>query len=182
MIWLTSDTHFCHDREFIFGPRGFSCVEEMNKAIVERWNSVVSDDDTVYHLGDTILNDIDSGIEYFKQLKGNIILIRGNHDTNNRVQRLINEKLIDENVLYADILRYKKYNFYLSHFPTLTENFDENHMSRATINLFAHTHQQNNFYGENPFMYHVGMDSHDCFPVSIDQIIEDIKTKINEKQ
>ena len=66
MIWLTSDTHFCHDREFIFGPRGFSCVEEMNKAIVERWNSVVSDDDTVYHLGDTILNDIDSGIEYFK--------------------------------------------------------------------------------------------------------------------
>ena len=31
-------------------------------------------------------------------------------------------------------------------------------------------------------MYHVGMNSHDCFPVSIDQIIENIKTRLNEKQ
>ena len=32
-IWFTSDLHFCHDRDFIYGPRGFKSVQEMNEAI-----------------------------------------------------------------------------------------------------------------------------------------------------
>ena len=35
-IWLISDTHLNHDREFIWKARGFSSVEEMNNAIIER--------------------------------------------------------------------------------------------------------------------------------------------------
>ena len=30
MIYLTSDLHFNHSREFIYKPRGFNSVEEMN--------------------------------------------------------------------------------------------------------------------------------------------------------
>lgn len=48
------------------------------------------------------------------------------------------------------------------------------------INLYGHTHQQTNFYNNNPFMYHVGVDSHNCYPISIEQISEDIHNKINE--
>ena len=44
-IWLSSDFHFCHDREFIYKPRGFESVEEMNAAIVENWNKNVSNED-----------------------------------------------------------------------------------------------------------------------------------------
>ena len=29
-VWLTSDLHLCHDKEFIWGPRGFKNVDEMN--------------------------------------------------------------------------------------------------------------------------------------------------------
>jgi len=54
-IWFTSDTHFGHDRDFVWGVRGFKNVDEMNKEIIKRWNSVVAKDDIVYHLGDVII-------------------------------------------------------------------------------------------------------------------------------
>lgn len=49
-----------------------------------------------------------------------------------------------------------------------------------TLNLFDHTHQKDNFYEDNFFMYHVGIDSHNCYPVSLDTVIEDIKNKYEE--
>ena len=30
-IWFTSDTHFFHNKNFVYEPRGFTSVEEMNK-------------------------------------------------------------------------------------------------------------------------------------------------------
>ena len=35
-IWLTSDLHFCHNRDFIYEPRGFASVHEMNEAIIKK--------------------------------------------------------------------------------------------------------------------------------------------------
>ena len=57
-IWIISDTHFNHNKEFLYSPRGFNSVEEMNHAIVTLWNECVNDDDIVYHLGDVCLGDI----------------------------------------------------------------------------------------------------------------------------
>lgn len=34
-IFLTSDLHFNHDREFIYGPRGFKSVEEMAEEMLD---------------------------------------------------------------------------------------------------------------------------------------------------
>ena len=50
-IFLTSDLHFNHDREFVWKVRGFTSVQEMNETIVKNWNSVVNPDDDVYVLG-----------------------------------------------------------------------------------------------------------------------------------
>ena len=36
-----------HDKEFIWGARGFNSVDEMNIEIVKRWNSVVAPEDIV---------------------------------------------------------------------------------------------------------------------------------------
>ena len=74
-IFITSDTHFCHNKPFVYQPRGYQSAEEMNKDLIQRWNSVVSPDDTVYHLGDVMLNDLDAGMECLRQLNGNIIII-----------------------------------------------------------------------------------------------------------
>ena len=67
-IFVTSDLHFCHDRAFVYEPRGFSNVEEMNQAIVERWNAVVQPEDIVYVLGDIMLNNNEEGIRLFNSL------------------------------------------------------------------------------------------------------------------
>ena len=46
-IFLTSDTHFGHDREFLWGPRGFRSSIEHDEAVIANWNSVVGEDDDV---------------------------------------------------------------------------------------------------------------------------------------
>jgi len=80
-IWLISDTHFGHNKDFIWKARGFNSVEEMNNEIIKRWNNVVEPNDIVYHLGDIIMGDLNSGIEIINQLNGKIRLAIGNHDS-----------------------------------------------------------------------------------------------------
>ena len=67
-IWFTSDLHFGHDREFVWKARGFENIEDMNKAIVERFNSKVQPEDTVYILGDSMLGDntVGEGAEWLQ--------------------------------------------------------------------------------------------------------------------
>ena len=92
-VWFTSDTHFCHAKDFLWAPRGFSSANEMNEALVERWNSVVPKGwgAIVYHLGDMCLTDTEAAIPYIKRLNGEIIWIRGNHDSDNRVKTILQE-------------------------------------------------------------------------------------------
>lgn len=180
MIWFSSDLHLCHNKDFCFVPRGFKSTEEMNAAIIQRWNETVFPDDDVYVLGDLMLSDVEEGLRLLAKLNGYIHIIRGNHDTDTKVERykeLPNVVSVD----YALEFKYKKAYFWLSHYPTLTANYDDDKpWAKHLINLYGHTHQQTNFYNDNPYMYHVGVDSHNCTPVSIDQIIEDIKKKKEE--
>lgn len=178
-IFVTSDTHFCHDREFVFVPRGFKTIQEMNETIVKNWNNTVNLEDEVYLLGDIMLNDNVTGIELLKSLNGKIHIVFGNHDTESR--KLLYSQC--ENVVevnYALMIKNKKYNFYLSHYPTMTSNLEKEKLSQCIINLYGHTHQKSNFYQDIPFMYHVGMDSHNCTPVEIEKIIYDCKKKVLE--
>lgn len=109
----------------------------------------------------------------FKVLNGNKILIRGNHDTDNKIKRYIEEYNIKDNGL-AMIYKYKKFKFYLSHYPTFTANFEADKI--PLINLFGHTHSKELFYNNNPYMYNVAADAHNCTPVSIEKIIRDIQS------
>ena len=173
MIYFTSDTHFCHTKEFLFTPRGFTNVEDMNLTIVVNWNDIVQPDDDVYHLGDFVMNDIDAGIELIKQLNGRIHLIRGNHDTDAKVQRYLECPNIVE-IKWADMIKYKKNYFFLSHFPMIPKTPEDEPSKQDMYNLHGHTHQQDSIK-DNFFIYHVGMDSHCCRPVSIDEVWEEIK-------
>lgn len=79
-IWFTSDSHFCHKNIIKYCDRPFCDVEEMNSELIRRWNSVVAEDDVVYHLGDLYLGPADRAYSLLSALNGHIILIRGNHD------------------------------------------------------------------------------------------------------
>ena len=176
-IWFTSDLHFGHDRDFIWAARGFESVDEMNEALVSRFNSKVQPEDTVYILGDSIMGDNTTNEQYLSQLNGKKIIILGNHDTSKRIK--IYEKYADE-ILYSTIIKYKKKMIYLSHYQTLTGNYDDNY-GKCVFNFHGHTHQTDNFTDPYSFMYHVGVDSHDCYPVCIDDALEAIKNKYIQK-
>ena len=181
-IWLSSDTHFGHDKEFLYKPRGFSSIKEMNETIISNWNSIVKPEDITYLLGDIMLGDNEIGIECVKQLNGRIFLIWGNHCTDIRKNLLFSDERTRYKLcggFYAYMFKYKKLNFYVSHYPTLTANFDaDKHFSTNIIACAGHTHSKNKFLDENnPFLYNVCMDAHNCYPVHIDEIISDCRNK-----
>ena len=177
MVFVTSDLHFCHDREFVWGARGYADVNEMNEAQVRKWNEVVTDEDEVWVLGDLMLGDFEQGLNYLKQLRGKIHVCLGNHDTSKREQAYRN---LGWDVQLCARMKYKKISFYLSHYPTITHNIDEKELWQVVVNLYGHTHQTTNFYHDDPWMYHVGVDSHDGYPVSMDQVLADIRAEMKK--
>lgn len=178
-IWLSSDFHFCHDREFIYRPRGFETVWDMNSAIVERWNQLVDINDECYVLGDIMLNNNEIGMNLLQSLKGHIHIIAGNHDTDTRRALYIQAWNV-EDIKWADLFNYKGYHFYLSHFPAMTGNLENESLKKMTCNLHGHTHSKQPFYNDLPYCYNVAVDAHDCAPVLLDDIIADMKAKVQE--
>lgn len=178
-IWFTSDLHICHDRDFVWKARNFENVAEMNEAIVEKWNKLVKPDDTVWNLGDIALMDTDTAIEILKQLNGTQYWLRGNHDHGGRVRAICEAcpNIIVPKHTFVTTLQIGNNLAYLGHYPMLTANNDEDKpFNRHVLSLHGHTHQKDNFKDENnPFMYHVGVDSHNCEPVNEDEVISDIR-------
>lgn len=180
-IFVTSDLHFGHDREFLWGPRGFKSSKEHDEAIIANWNSVVGPEDVVYVLGDIMLGDNEWGRECMNRLEGRIHLIRGNHDTDKRwyeVYPYIHS--IEEMWGWAHVIHYRKYHFYLSHFPTDTANIEAENLHQCTLNLFGHTHSKDKFRADQPMYYNVALDANDNTPVLLDNIIERMKNKVKE--
>ena len=177
-IFATADLHFGHDRAFIWGARGFKSIEEHDAEIIKRWNEVVTEKDDVYILGDLMLGDNAHGIYCLSQLNGKLHILTGNHCTSARQKLYHTLENMVEFCGCATTIKYKKKQLYLSHYPTITSNMEAN-PHQAVFNLYGHTHQTTNFYNGQPFMYHVGVDSHNCYPVLLDDIITEIKNEIN---
>lgn len=171
-IFITSDTHFCHAQPFLYEPRGFENVDQMNAAIIKRWNSLVEPCDEVYVLGDLMLNNTEEGLEYFKLLNGFKHIIIGNHDSDRRIglyQKLPNT------IVEGFAARYKfcGYNFYFTHYLTLVSNFDcEEPLKRQLINVCGHSHTQHWDADINKgLIFHCEMDTNDCYPWNLEDII-----------
>lgn len=83
-IFLISDTHFGHSKILQFEPSRQELgktIEEHDASLVERWNSVVRKNDTVWHLGDVLFGR--HSFNVLRQLNGIKKLVKGNHDTYN---------------------------------------------------------------------------------------------------
>jgi calcineurin-like phosphoesterase family protein len=78
-LFFTSDLHLGHVRcatEF----RGFASVEAHNETIIENWNTIISDTDIVYIVGDVCMGRMDESLPLAARLSGYKFLIPGNHD------------------------------------------------------------------------------------------------------
>ena len=80
MNFYIADMHLGHKNVLKVDNRPFLSVSEMDKVLIEKWNSRVSTNDDVYLLGDVCYRSEHIPAWYLKQLNGRKHLIQGNHD------------------------------------------------------------------------------------------------------
>lgn len=130
VTFVIADTHFGDENIRLYEERPFRDTEEMDNEMIRRWNSVVTDDDLVYHLGDFCSQGEKRCRELLSQLKGHKFLVMGNHDLYLPPQKwrdLGFEECYDLPVIYNTF-------FMLSHEPLYICR------SMPYANLFGHVH------------------------------------------
>lgn len=173
-IYFTSDLHLHHHNAITHSNRPFTTVEEMNETIISNWNSVVEEDDTVYLLGDIYLNNPRMAGYMVEQLKGNIILIKGNHDKLKDIHRYFKPGIFKEIHEYGleikPIVNDIKYHIVLSHYPI----WSWNRRHHGSIHLHGHCHFKDPLFNEfdkNGLSMDVGVDGNGFRPISLDGVI-----------
>lgn len=83
-LFFTSDTHWGHFNICKYCHRPFESRSDMDKTLIENWNSVVPKDAIVVHCGDFMLPHKTGFKEYWKYIEqlnfNELYLCRGNHD------------------------------------------------------------------------------------------------------
>lgn len=79
-IRYIADMHFDDADIIAYDNRPFHSVEEMNAAMIQRWNQVAAPEDLTWILGDFCAGSIDRWKELLGALRGKKALILGNHD------------------------------------------------------------------------------------------------------
>ena len=170
MNYYIADTHFGHDNIRKLSNRPFNSVEEMDKTIIDNWNSKVTDNDDVYILGDFSFKGGDP-IEYLKKLRGRKHLIIGNHDN-----KLL--KNPDYKKYFVEIRDMKTINdngtqIVLCHYPLV----EWNGYYRNVLHFYGHVH--NTYHNETTKYardmknaYNVGVDVIGFAPCTLDEIVD----------
>ena len=179
MVWLTSDHHFGHANIIKYCNRPYSTVGGMDRDLIYRWNCVVKDADTVFHLGDFTLGNLSVARMYFAQLKGRIHVVSCNwhHDyrwlPNNRpfldgCTSLSGRGVVAVGPMY--VLNLPEYSpdgvhsrrLTLSHYPLRV--WDVQHYG----GWHAHGHTHRNLdWPAGSLVKHVGVDTCNFTPISI---------------
>lgn len=150
----------------------------MNAEIVKRHNEVVAPEDDVYTLGDLCMGvDVESNKQLIESLNGKLHVLFGNHDSENRRKMYAKCANVIGIYGYATVLKYRKYHFYLSHYASLCSNYDDGkNLKEGVINLCGHTHTADPLCDSHlGRIFHCEVDTNNCYPWSIDAIIEKLK-------
>lgn len=79
-LFFTADLHFFHDNIIDYCGRPFKNSKEMNKELVDNWNSTVKSNDIIVVVGDLSIGRPRGLYDLVKKLRGRKILVLGNHD------------------------------------------------------------------------------------------------------
>lgn len=156
-----SDVHFSHEAILRFCPktRPFKNVDEMNEAVVERWNKKVGINEDIYFLGDFAFGkDPES---HFYRLNGRKHLVTGNHDEHKKSVMALPWTSIHDIVT----VKYSGLRAVLCHFPL--ESWKSMHHGY----LHFHGHQHGSGRKMNK-RFDVGFDAFPDGPMSFEELAE----------
>lgn len=149
-LFLTSDLHFGHRNVINFCNRPFADTKEMSEKLIANWNSVVTNNDIVFVLGDTFwFNDSRTIKKVLEQLNGKeIYILPGNHCDFDAYHRVDDPRIhLCQDIVClwltsADFDRRhwhrKTMEIWMSHYPMMTWPHREN----GAFQLFGHIHSQ----------------------------------------
>lgn len=153
-----SDTHLSHKNVLHLTNRPFQNIHEMNEEIVRRWNSVVTNADTVWHLGDFAWAQ--KGSMFFERLNGRKHLIVGNHDPKDTLTcpwLSVNDyRVIDDAGRQVVLFHYPIYSWYR-----------RNH---GSIHLHGHVHGRPT--GIRGSIFDVSVEVQDYTPRTLEEIMQ----------
>jgi calcineurin-like phosphoesterase family protein len=155
--------------------RPFSSNEEMNETMIERHNAKVKEQDTVYFLGDVVINK--KYLELVKRMNGRKILIRGNHDIfKDDEYREVGFQQIHGVRVFVD-------KFILSHIPLHPDCVTE----RFRVNVHGHLHanqvmswqviDEDIVYKPDPRYLCVCVEQTDFTPLHFDEVEQRIQQR-----
>jgi calcineurin-like phosphoesterase family protein len=154
-IFVTSDTHFGHKKiiEFEAKARPYSSIKDHDEDLIKRWNSVVTPNDTVWHLGDVLFGR--DGFNVVRRLNGVKKLVMGNHDRYPTALYLEHFNLVCGSVEVR--------NFLLTHIPIHPSQF-----RRYRGNIHGHLHSRK--MEDNRYI-NVSVEQTNLAPILLDTVI-----------
>ena len=167
-LFLIADTHFGSEQVRRFENRPFEDTQAMDKVMTERWNRVVSPEDTVWHLGDFGAEGCEAPI--LSQLNGNILFVKGNHDvfSNDYYRSVGFREVYDYPVLLREF-------WLLSHEPLyVSEN-------TPYANIFGHIHQNPMYTTCGAHHFCVSAERIDYRPIPFEEVVRSVQQADAEK-
>ena len=166
MRYFTADLHLNHTGVIEYDDRPYSSVEKMNQCLIDNWNAIITKADIVYILGDFCWSGANTAMIFLQQLKGQIHLIRGNHNSLNLGMRRMFAFVSWQKKIKIDEDRYV-----LSHYAFRTWAGKD----KGVVNLHGHSH------GNLEPMKNaidVGCNVWDYKPISIEVIRKRLKIEL----
>lgn len=164
MNYVISDTHFGHTNIIGYTNRPFDSVEEMNEALIQKWNNVVNKDDKVYHLGDFSFHGSQEQIKTLvSRLNGFIILVKGNHDV--KSTKWYYEAGFFE--VYSHSIVYT----YIDGVPVILSHRPVD-MDINFYNIHGHIHDR---VCEYPNHFNVSVEVQNYQPINLEEFIEQLR-------
>ena len=173
-IFFTADHHFGHENIIKFSERPFESLEQMNEELIKKWNEKIGENDIVYHLGDVSLGKPDVTKDILGRLNGKIHLIKGNHEysalrVSDRFEWI---KDYHELSIEDEEATHGKQKIVLFHYAMRTWNASHH----GVWQLYGHSHGTLSD-DEMALSIDVGVDCHNFYPVSYEEVKEIMKKK-----
>lgn len=174
-IFFTADTHFGHANIIVHSKRPFKHVDEMDEALIERWNAVVQPNDEVWHLGDFNFKSSKPTSYYVGRLRGRIHIVWGNHDDKDakRYHKMLGAASAFKSAQEVKYLRHDDEKITLYHYAQRV--WRNSH--HGSYHLYGHSHGSLEKCAWGRSM-DVGVDCNNYAPVSWD----DVKMKLQDRQ